>query len=560
MLPILTQEQEHTKRYLVKFGGLNCTQNYQEGQLRQCENLSSRQWPCLSQRYGRSLVGTYPEPQALHARKELLVVSGTRVLYGEAEVGAVTQGPKQIATVGNLVVIFPDKVFYNVETGEFGPMEVTYEAEGGTLTFTDSTITTTGEDFPFRVGDAVTITGCTTRPENNKTVIIRQVAGKTLTFYANTFTATRPEDASQEEGEEDGTGQNGGAATQAAASRSGSPATQDAGEGETAGEDTEETQETEEGQVTLCRQIPDLEFICQGGYRLWGVMGNTIYGSKYADPLNFQVFDGLSSDSYYIDVGSEGAFTACAAYSSHLCFFKENTLHKLYGTKPSNFQLVTSQVYGVQAGCEKSVCTVNETMLYKGVGGIYAYAGGIPELISQELEAARFSQACAATDGERYYVSMAGKDQWGLYVYDVQRGLWLQEDGAHCVDMAFHQGHVYLLLADGELYRIETETREKDLPWSATFCPFTETVDERKVYSRFHLRLDLAEGAWLSAQIRRDPEEPWQTVYTLHTPRRRTVNIPLLPVRSDGIQLRLQGRGECRIRTLVREFALGSDV
>lgn len=521
MLPILSANNENSKKYVVNFRGLNLGEGYQEGEFSHTENVSSVLAPCLTQRFGREQAGSYGDARAMHAKDGLLVVDGTRVLYNGNQVGTVGEGRKQMAAVGNYVVIFPDKAFYNVATGEFGSMEETFQAAAGTLTFSDSTITASQGEFKFRVGDAVTITGCTTAPENNKTVIVRRVNGNVLGFYGNTFTAT-VSDATNEDG---------------------SPVL---------------TQEA--GAVTIKREVPDLDYICESNYRLWGTKGNTIYGSKYSDPFNFQVFDGLTGDSYFIDVGSDGEFTGCIPYSSHICFFKEHTLHKLYGSKPSNYQIVTSQVYGVQAGSERSMCIINETLIYKGVNGVYAYTGGVPELISENFGTTRFSDACATSDGERYYISMRSGAEWGVYVYDVLRNIWLREDGTHCVDMAFHDGHVYLLAATGELWKVDQDIPREDMEWSVTFCPFTETYNERKVYSRFHLRLELAADAWLTVDIRRDNAPRWQQVYTTHNERARTLTVPVVPERCDSVEIRLSGKGECLLRTFIREFQMGSDV
>ena len=506
-LPYLTDTGERSQKYIVAFRGINYGEGYVDGELSESRNLSSEQYPCMTQRAARVPEGQYISPTALHAKEGLIVVDGTRVLYNDEPVGTVTAGSKQIATVGNYVVIFPDKVYYDVSTGVFAGMEESYEAAAGTLTFTSAGIVSTGADFAFRAGDAVEITGCTTAPENNKTPVIRGVSGKTLTFYDNTFTEC-----------------------------------------------------TEQGAVVIRRKVPDLDFICESNYRLWGTMGNTIYGSKYADPLNFFVYDGLTSDSYYIDVGSDGDFTGCIPYSSHICFFKENTLHKLYGSKPSNFQIVTSNVYGVQAGCEKSLCIVNEQLLYKGVNGIYAYTGGVPELISEKFGTRRYSQAAAACDGERYYISMKHGEGWSLYVYDVLRSMWLREDDTHAVDMAFSGGYVYFLGADGGLYKIDRAADRSGIEWSATFCPFTETVKERKGYSRFHLRAELAAGAFLAVDIKTDQDRKWQQVYTTHNERARTMSVPVVPTRCDSVSIRLRGRGVCLVRAFVREFTAGSDV
>lgn len=505
MLPILKATNNKSKKYVVSFQGINYGEGYREGEFSHCKNLSTRNFPCISQRLGRVKAGAYASPTSLHTKEGLMVVDGTTVYYNETEVGTVTAGRKQMATIGNYVVIFPDKAYYNVVTGEFGSMEATYTAKG--LVFTDSAITTTGADFPFKEGDAVTISGCAKTGNNLENLIIRGISGKKLTFKNGAFTAA-----------------------------------------------------TESGSVTIKRIVPDLDFICESNYRLWGTHGNTIYGSKYMDPFNFNVFDGLTGDSYAIDVASDGEFTGCTPYSSHICFFKENALHKLYGSKPSNFQIVASQIYGIQAGSERSMCIINETLYYKGVNGVYAYTGGVPECVSDQFGTKRFSEACASTDGSIYYICMRSGNEWHLFAYDVLRGLWVREDDLECVDMAQHDGHVYLLSADGFLYRIDEAADTSETEWSVTFCPFNETVNERKGYSKFHLRMEMAAGSWISVEQKRDIDTVWQEIYTAHNERARTVSIPVMPARCDSVEIRISGKGNCLLRTFIREFFAGSDV
>lgn len=507
MLPFLNNVAQHSKQYIVGFQGLNLGEGWADGEYSDCRNISTALAPCVTQRWGRVQEATYEAATALHAKNGLLVIDGGNVLYKGEVVGTVEAGTrKQMASIGNIVVIFPDKAYYNVETGDFGSMEETYEAAAGTLTFTDATITSSGDAFNFKVGDAVTISGCGVA-ENNKTIIVRGVEGSTLTFYENSFTAG-----------------------------------------------------TESEAVTIKREVPDLDFICESNFRLWGTKGNTIHASAYNDPFNFQVFDGLTGDSYYIDTSTDGEFTGCIPYSTHICFFKENALYKLYGSKPSNYQVTVSQVYGVQAGCERSMCIINETLIYKGVNGFYAYTGGVPELISAKFGTVRFSEACAASDGERYYVSMRRGGDWGLYVYDVLRDLWVQEDELHAVDMAWHDGHVYLLDVDGVLWSIDREADIGNLEWSLTFCPFNETMNERKGYSKFHIRMELAAKAWLTVEVKRDHDRVWERVYTTHNERRRNITVPILPARCDSVEIRISGKGRCLLRTFIREFFVGSDV
>ena len=509
MLPYLTEVENPSKKYSVMFRGINYGEGTIDGEFAETRNLSTDKYPCITQRSERVLQTSYTEPTTLHSKGELLVIydvndTTAKVVYGGKEVGTVTAGKKQTATVGNYIVIFPDKKYYNVETKEFKSMEETYEATG--LVFDKATITTTGADFPFKEGDGVKISGCSNNA-NNTTLIIREVSNKVLKFYDNSFTAG-----------------------------------------------------TESGKVTIKREVPDLDLICESNYRLWGTHGNTIYSSKFSSPLNFNVFDGLSSDSYYIDVGSDGEFTGCMPYSSHICFFKENTLHKLYGTKPSNFQITTANVYGVQSGSERSMQIVNEQLLYKGVGGIYAYTGGVPELISEKFGNKRFSDAVACCDGEKYYISMKQGDTYSMFSYDVMKNIWLREDETHAVDMAFHNGKVHFLDYEGGLYYIDKTADRSNIEWEAVLCTINETINERKGYSKFHLRMDLDKGAWLAVDVKTDTEPQWKQVYATHNPRAKTVSIPIMPTRCDSVDIRLRGKGNCTIKTFIREFTVGSDV
>lgn len=532
MLPILSESTSSGKQYVVRFGGLNLGEGWSDGELSECKNLSSMRYPCVSQRFGRVLYSIYgsggdggdadggtvavPDYEILAiAAKNGMITITTNVIWHDtgdemlatACVPALSAGRKHIAAVGDYVIIFPDKVYYNAATHEMGQMELTYTLDNSTVTFTDSTITAEADDvFPFRVGDAITINSGI--PENDKTVIIRGVDGNVLTFYDDTFSAAK---------------------TTAV--------------------------------VTFTREVPDMDVICESGNRLWGAKGQTIYGSKYGDPLNFNVFDGLSSDSYAIEVGTEGEFTGAASYGAHVCFFKEHHLHKLYGTQPSTYQVTTSQVHGVQKGSERSLVNINETLYYKGTNGVYAYTGSVPQLISECFGAARFSRACAASDGDRYYISMMdGKGQWSLLVYDVLRGIWLREDDLQCIDMTLAGGFIYMLTSEGELWKMDPEASKEGLEWSMTFCPFNETVNERKGYSKFHLRLDLAEGAWLKLEVKRDNDTRWKEVYKTHNTKARTITVPVLPERCDSVEIRISGKGECVLRTFVREFFVGSDV
>lgn len=516
-LPRLTEGNSASKQSIISFLGLNYGQLTTDGELEDCENLSTDEFPCLSQRKKRTQVKQYKSPTTLFSKGGLFVVDGTEVYYKDEKIGTVTEGKKQMAALGKYVLIFPDKKYYDTEDKKWGNMEETYTSGANQITFAATssdpddprkyaTITTTGADFKFRDGDAVKISGCTVNPENNKTLVIRKVENKVLKFYENSFTAGK-----------------------------------------------------ETGKITIKREVPDLEFVCESNYRLWGCAKNTIYSSKYGDPLNFQVFDGLTSDSYYIDISSDGAFTGCIPFTSFICFFKEDVVHKIYGTKPSNFQVLTSEIFGVQAGCERTMCVINETLYYLGRNGVYSYNGGVPELVSQNFGTRRFINGCAGSDGDKYYICMSNGPNTAIYTYDISKGIWLKEDNVSVIDFAYMEGKLHYIDDQGWQYKTGENSSTEVVEWSATFCPFTELINERKGYSKLNFRIALEASAWLKIEIKTD-DSLWRTVYTTHNEKARTINIPIFPNRCDSFKVRLSGKGGCIIKSFIRDFYIGSEV
>jgi len=610
MLPYLQEVKNPSKKYSVVFRGINYGEGTQDGEFAETLNLSTDQYPCITQRAERVMAKEYNNPSTLHSKGKLLVIAEqpdnptvSNVYYGDTIVGTIPSGKKQTATIGNYIVIFPDKMYYKVPTeedqdGEYGSMDIDYKAtrqlkftsssisivkeySQKNLVFSETTISSSEANFPFKAGDEVKITGSASDKRNKDKITIREATTTQLTFDAGSFPNVANSDSNlititllnEIEGFPF---KEGDAVTIEGCSTNENNKKEDilirgvsedkcelTFDDKAFTEATENPVATEDGEVqgvNIKRTVPDLDFICESNYRLWGTHENTIYSSKFSDPFNFKVFDNLVSDSYAIEVGSEGEFTGCIPYSSHICFFKENTLHKLYGTKPSNFQITTVNVYGVQSGSEKSMQIVNEQLLYKGVGGVYAYTGGVPELISEKFGNRRYSDAVACCDGEKYYISMRQGDTWHMFTYDVLKNIWLREDDTQAVDMTFFDGYVYYLDADGGLYYIDKSADRSEIDWSATFCTMHETVNERKGYSKFHLRMDMSAGAWLAVDMKTDNDLKWKQVYTTHNEKAKTVSIPIIPTRCDSIDIRIRGKGKCTIKAFIREFTVGSDV
>ena len=132
--------------------------------------------------------------------------------------------------------------------------------------------------------------------------------------------------------------------------------------------------------VTAQRRVPDLDWLTEHNNRVWGCSSteNVIYACKLGDATNWFSYRGTAADSYAVTVGSDGAFTGAATCMGYVLFFKENGLHKLYGTKPSDYQMSSIQCSGVAKGAHQSLCVINETLYYLSMDGSWRGTAACP--------------------------------------------------------------------------------------------------------------------------------------------------------------------------------------
>lgn len=650
-LPGMKYVENRSKKTIVQFLGVNYGEDGTDGQFAETRNLSSRMFPCLSQRVGREVqLGEYTAPSAVWYLDGLIVVDGAELKHNGVKVGNISPGKKHFANVNTKVVIFPDKVMYDTANKEFRSLEAEYtsgenaleftdeknlkvhlgsyraeitgagktseisvktsdseadyvknvtvydykitgvlvNAESGRLTYTNAgkvlaanvqvgdlfVATSLGLDgvnsygriakinprevtsghsagpnspvfyyteyfrsfeydryevkgtnyegfdgfeaMNFRVGDTVEVSGCVTYPQNNKTLTIRGITkteSDAGTLYGLTF------------------------------------------------DQQSFTKGTEAGAVTIKRSVPNLTVICEQDNRLYGAAEDTIYVSALGDPTNFNTYDGVDTDSYAVAVATEGDFTGCIGYGSGVLFFKEDCLHKLMGSYPSEFAVYDYTIPGVAEGSEGSLLNINEAVYYHGREGVYRYTGGAPEKISDNFGLRQFDTAAAGAQGETYYISMRDKrkDAYGLWVYDIRRGIWLQEDGTEAVAFARDGGKLYYIDGgESKLVLVNPESSEEEIEWSATMCRMDEVYLNRKCHSRIMMRLEMEEGAELKIEVSCDGGE-FKEHKIFHKGPHKTVMVPIVPNRCDSFQIRLSGAGRTVIRTMMREFELGSE-
>lgn len=559
---------ENIEEKIIEFQGINRKASVEDGEMQDMFNLSSSRYPLLAP---RPLRGQYElpddvlRPLSLTSRFNKVAMIARKTddsiafYFDGEEIAKVTglSSTTEMVVVNTKLCFFPEKKYLEltqldgeITIGEYGSLDNEFDTTdlglAVTITITEEELTfTLPQGHGFAYDDAINISGS----------IIYVKGGLTRTLNVNTSAPIQK-----------------------------ATATTIVLAPETFIELLGATEATFTG--TIKRDIPNLDIVCEWNNRIWGANSrdNTIYACKLGDPKNWQYYQGTTLDSYYAQQGTDGKWTGVAPYSGHLCFFKESSVAKIYGTSPVNYQIATAEIYGVEEGSRKSVVTINDTVFYKSQIGIMAYDGTVPVCISDKFNR-KFKNVIGGTENTKYYASIqVANGGYELMVLDVDRGLWHKEDKKRmrasatvnnrlyfiehedaellCADDLFVDD--YLMLGSEDIEGTicianplnPSETYE-DFPSMAEFGPFDEYVEEHKIYSKLSLRLIVYEGTSLSVFIKMD-EGDWELVKSFDPAATHGEVIPIVPRRCDRYSIKIEATGNYELKTLTRRVRQGT--
>ncbi len=515
-LPYLGTAPKEQTKIISNFGGLNKGLVISENEFSGMHNMSSHRFPSIATRRRRgNIMKILVKPNGLFHKNGLVYVDGTSLYYKDEKIAEVADSKKQMVGLGAYVVVFPDKIMYNTSTGELKTLEQSW-SQTSSVTIEQTTagstmvkISCTGIGKTFAQYDAVTISGCT-ESSLNGTKVIQDISDDYIVVIGSL-----------------------------------------------------EAKVTQASGMSIKRTVPDMDYICESENRLWGCSSENheIYASKLGDATNWQAFEGISTDSYAVTVGSDGDFTGCVAHLNSVLFFKEDTIHKVFGDKPSNYYVSTSTpMRGVAAGLEETMCIVNETLLYVSRDNVCTYDGAQPEAAGDAVKDLKFKAGVAGQYDGKYYASLQDKNgTWGLYVYDLTRQLWHLEDDSHLLFMAYGDGELYCINENGELYTVCGERKEV-IDWELTSGDLIEgTIDYKHVKKlQFHVQMEA--DAEMNVWIRYDEDPTWEKIMTYKAKERRTHTVNIIPHRCQKYQYRLNGFGAIAMIAMGKKIGQGSDM
>ena len=606
---------KNTRNMLRVFGGLNETYSCTEAEYSAGINFSARNFPALSTRLPRRKLREEADLNGMYHLNGLLNVCGTNQIYtpddtDEMEVtlkDAVENGKKTLVGIGTKILIFPDKLAFDTDSRKVSALGAVWSGKNASVEFapcdaegkvyevsgcgpaepdkpTDGQLFLRVEDPEKPWSSESTLEVYSEASGNWSAVVLDycRISAKGVgTDFAAEDTVTLTGSAAEQAGqwnELDGDrivydagadalrvkADPGGEWFYGRLTRTGAAVRWVSLDGSVSREFVSAEV------VELERRVPDMDYLTECDNRVWGCSNkeNVIYACKLGDPTNWFSYRGIAADSYAVTVGSDGAFTGAATCMGYALFFKENTLHKLYGSKPSDFQLSSLRCRGVAKGAARSLCVINETLYYLSPDGVMAWDGSIPTKVSTALDPARLRNVKSALGGAldgRYYLHLvrgSGEAQAvRLLVYDTERGLWQEEDVCS-YEMAGSGGQLYLW--DGKAIWAADADREENwqqaggIEDGVSFELVSGNIGldgpEELYLSRLTLRLEAEVKSRIEVAVSYD-SGAWETLAQLTADGRRCFDVPLVPRRCGSLRFRLKGRGQLTLRSLTRTSA-----
>lgn len=339
--------------------------------------------------------------------------------------------------------------------------------------------------------------------------------------------------------------------------------------------------------ITVNAVIPNMDFICEHQNRLFGCryglnnrgeFVNEIYASRLGSPGEWYAYSGLSTDSYAASCGSEGEWTGICSHMGYVVFFKENRIHRLFGTKPANYTLYEDVYPGVKKGCSDSLALYNGTLYYHGVDGIYSYSGSTPSLISLPLGQLNTASASGAVSKGLYYLCIRTPGGTPtLFTYDTSRNIWHREDTSdfsclspienNLLAVKKHYNNYYLTLLSEEdpptlcldLFA-DTIEKEADFGWYAESGNIGITDGSCRYLTKLKLTLEAAADSVIKLSYMLDSKGSWTECGSITAREPKLYPIYFMPPRCGHFKLKLEGRGSFKLYSLTKTYEEAGEV
>lgn len=313
--------------------------------------------------------------------------------------------------------------------------------------------------------------------------------------------------------------------------------------------------------------------------RIYALSGATVYYCA----LNATSDWTSANDAGNISITrAKGEGTAIYEYNDKVIVFTEFSLHELYGSGPTNYELV--DVEG-EVGCisDRSLIKVNRRLYWLWYDGVYEYDGSVPVKISDPvdhyIENINFdykSKCVAGSIGDFLYLSIPynGATQNNLILkYDTRLKKWYIEDGAFTDFVAIGKS-LYGVDTAGRIYNMRDESATEGfdtngvatltaINWSLITKPFNARPQDKQTLQDMYIVADVTPYAstndatliiQYSTNVNNNNSTTFSTLASVSpstNPQNQRVQVPIGNLQNlDWYRLRLAGYGKVTIHSL----------
>ena len=245
--------------------------------------------------------------------------------------------------------------------------------------------------------------------------------------------------------------------------------------------------------------------------RLFGVDDNMVFASEFNNYSSWRLdtADEISESNAWVSMTqsnskADGIFTAICVYDNHVVLFKKDFTQLVYGDN-NPFRIVDLVSYG--ADNRNAVAEAQGILYFVSKDNVYAFTGGIPKAIGDELHISDYSGACLGYFKDKLYMCVGKK----LYMY--RNGTWTATDLKHHIVMfATCDFGLYGLMDAGHIEKIDSNEQEMGIGayerdwWFETDLMCGGKLDIRRA-KKISVLCDLAEGASVSVYLLKNGEE-----------------------------------------------------
>ena len=600
------------------FEGYNHKLKIADGQMWDMENLTGEFYPLLSSRKKRGTAAS-GAMQGVIAKDAIAFIRNGKLWYNNLETSVsvsqptvytaepenpitgdywyqngvtkqwrssswheVTYPSKQLVSMGAYLLIFPDRIWYNTADGTSGSMDASFTA-GDSATISYSITRLNGDDIDL--GSATVGSTPPANPNNGDYWIDTSGSFDVLNQYSSlsaswvqvptVYTRISATNIGKNFSQYDGVTIAGASYTAGSqkladeiAALNGNKVIYECGDDFITVAGLISAEVTQTGGVSVERTVPDMDYVCESGNRLWGCKYglkdgtpiNELYGSALGDFKNWNKFMGLSTDSWAASCGSDGEWTGAVNFFGNPTFFKEDHIHQISVSSSGAHQVTDWAARGVQKGSWKSLAIVGETLFYKSRQSVCAYQGGLPIDVSDALGDVHYEEASAGVFGNILYISMRSGVNWSLFTFDTIGNRWYKEDATHCIGFASADDDIFAVTPSSLIALRGTQgTLESTLSWSATSGVLYYQYPDQKYVSRYNLRLRMPQGATGKIYIQYDSSGIWEEQGNIVVTGLNSITVPIRPRRCDHLQVKITGTGDLRLFSIARVLEIGSD-